>query len=85
MSNKTLAARELLEQIVTWIAAAPDREADPHTTVEVHEAMKRGLGKYTPSELYDIVQRIGDRETHCEVSPFVHTLCNLNRFYTRPE
>lgn len=83
--SKTLAARELLEQIITWIVAAPDREADPHTTEESRKATERGLDKFTSSELYDIVQRIGDREAHCEVSPFVHTLCNLNRFYIRPE
>lgn len=82
--EKPVAHRELLEGIVTGMAEAPDREADPHTKVEVKEAVAKGLERFADHELYDIVQRLGNREPHCEVSPFVHTLSNLDQFYLRP-
>lgn len=81
---KTLAIRELLVGIIDGMAKASDREADPHVKVEIRAAIEKGLDSFKDHELYDMVQRIGNREPHCEVSPFVHTLCNLDRFYQRP-
>ena len=77
--------REMLLMIIGYIDTCPPRDADPHTRVEAREAIARGLESLTDAELYDLVQRFGDREPHCEVHPFMHTLCNLKRFYERPE
>ncbi len=80
---KSVAHRDLLEGILRGIVEAPTREADPHVRVEAIEALPK-LETLSDAELFDIIQRVGDAEPHCEVSPFMHTLCNLTPFYERP-
>jgi len=80
----TLPERGLLVSIIEGIDTLPTRDADPHVRREAREALARGLDKFSDAELFDIIQRAGDAEVDCEVSPFFHTLCNLKLFYQRP-
>lgn len=69
--------------ITKYIDEGPKVEAEPHVRAEAREALTK-LDTLTDGELYDIVQRAGDAEVHCEVSPFLHTLCDLRGHYVRP-
>ena len=76
-------ARDHLLLIMKYIDAGPKIEAEPHVRDETRFALGH-LDDLSDADLYDIVQRAGDAEVHCEVSPFFHTLCNLRPYYVRP-
>lgn len=76
-------SRECLEFIVESIANAPEREAEPHVRDEAKEALASGLIYLSDMQLFYLIQRVGDREVHCEISPFMRALCNLKQFYSR--
>lgn len=83
--EKLVAGRRFLETVIReGIIGAPPRSADTHVRVEARAAVERGLERFSDAQLYDIVQRAGDAEPHCEVDTFFHALCNLKPFYTRP-
>jgi hypothetical protein len=83
MFEKKVAARSILESVLNGIVTSPSTQIDPQLQREAIEATKN-LAERTDAELFDIIQRVGDRGSG-EVSSFVHVLCNLKRFYVRPQ
>ncbi len=89
MEDKKVATVGMMMIILKNLSLAPISQMDKHVRDEILEFNEND---HTPTEMFDFLQSISEKpmiklnEKVCvgEISSFVQSLCDLNKFYLRP-
>ena len=80
MSNRPELNPSIIEVIIIALITAPESQLSPRLKKE--SAIFFSISR-TPTQTYDYIQRISEQPI-TEASPFVKSLCAMERFYHRP-
>ena len=76
--------REMMEKIIVWCAEAPDSQVDKKYRKKFEE-IANTFCALTDSELYDFLANVSKNGNIEEISSFVKTVCDMEKFYKRPQ
>ena len=79
---KPVFKKEIFAQILPELAKAPDSQIDVHIRERIRNFVNEG--DHSDRQTFDFLDEIA-RTSCCGVSSFVQVLCDVDRFYTRPE
>jgi hypothetical protein len=87
--DKPVASISMMEEVIRILRKCPDSDMEKHVKDKILEFTEK---EHNPGELYDFLQWVSDRpvvkinEKICvgDVSTFVKALCNMKKFYLRP-
>lgn len=89
MKEKREASVGLMEEIIKVLCKAPESQVEKHIK---DNCIRFNEKEHTPVEMYDFIQSISEQpmvkinEKMCigDISSFVQVLCDMKRFYLRP-
>lgn len=88
--NKPIASDGMMNEVFKLLLKCPERDMEKYIKDKIIEFLQQS---HTPGETYDFLQWVSDQpvikinEKMCvgNISTFVKELCNMKRYYLRPE